>query len=144
METDRLAALPLFAPLTFDQIAQIAPHASELRVPEGGRLLLDGPFSGDLVVVETGRAQVRRAGERVAELGPGDVFGALAAAEFPTATVSALTDMTLVTFSGRDVRRVGARAPKTGALLRLSIEAHRPDFAGMAQRALGSMVAAAV
>jgi CRP-like cAMP-binding protein len=129
MEITRLAALPLFAPLTFDQIGQIAPLASELRVEQGRRLLLDGPFSADLIVIETGRAQVRFAGERLAELGPGDVFGNLAAAEFPTATVSALTDMTLVTFSGRDVKRVGARAPKTGRLLRLSIDAHRPMMA---------------
>ena len=125
MEITRLAALPLFAPLTFDQIGQLAPHAAEMHVPRGARLLLNGPFSADLILIEEGRAQVRFAGERLAELGPGDIFGELAA-DHPTATVSALTDMTLVTFSGSDVRRVDSRAPRTGALLRLSIESHRP------------------
>lgn len=119
MEILRLASLTHMHPLDMRQLADIAPHASELTVPAGQRLLLDGPFAHELVLVGGGRGRVRCAGEAVAELGPGDVFGALAPQRttYPTATVTAISDLSLVMFSTRDVRLLRERAPEAMAAL---------------------------
>ena len=119
MEILRLAALSQLHPLSMQQLAELAPHASELTARAGQRLLLDGSFAQELVLVAAGRGRVRCAGEPVAELGPGDVFGALAAQRsvYPTATVSALTDMRLVMFASRDMRLLRQTVPATVAAL---------------------------
>jgi CRP-like cAMP-binding protein len=119
MEILRLASLTHLHPLSMSQLAEIAPYASELTVSAGHRLLLDGPFAQELVLVGAGRGRVRCAGEAVAELGPGDVFGALAARRtvYPTATVTAIDDLRLVMFSTRDIRRLRVAMPETVAAL---------------------------
>jgi len=119
MEILRLASLTHLHPLDMRQLADIAPYASELTVPAGHRLLLDGPFAQELVLVGAGRGRVRCAGEAVAELGPGDVFGALAPPRttYPTATVTAISDLRLVMFSARDIRLLREAVPETVAAL---------------------------
>jgi len=119
MEILRLASLTHLHPLNVRQLADIAPHASELTVPAGHRLLLDGPFAHELVLVGAGRGRVRCAGEAVAELGAGDVFGALAPQHttYPTATVTAISDLRLVMFSTRDIRLLRRCAPEAMAAL---------------------------
>ncbi len=132
MEIARLAALPLFAALDFEQAGRLAPYAAELLVPRGGRLLLDGPFGSDLIVIEAGRAQVRFAGEPVAELGPDDFFGALGVVHpaWPTATVTALSDMTLVSFGVAELRRLRRESPETLAMLLDAMDAGRLRLRG--------------
>ncbi len=120
MEILRLASLMRPYALGARELGALAPFASERAVPAGHRLLLDGPFAQELVLVGAGRGRVRCAGEVVAELGPGDAFGALAPrrAPYPTATVTATRDLWLVMFSARDLRRLRASAPAaTDALL---------------------------
>jgi CRP-like cAMP-binding protein len=115
MEILHLASLTHLHPLSMQQLAELAPYASELTVRAGHRLLLDGPFAQELVLVGRGRGRVRCAGEAVAELGPGDVFGALAPqrASYPTATVTAVTELRLVMFSRRDIRLLRETVPDT-------------------------------
>jgi CRP-like cAMP-binding protein len=119
MEILRLASLTHLRPLSMQQLTEIAPHASELTVRAGHRLLLDGPFARELVLVAAGRGRVRCAGEAVAELGAGDVFGALAPKRttYPTATVTAISDLRLVMFSSRDIRLLRETVPDTVAAL---------------------------
>lgn len=114
-----LAALRHLLALDIPQVAEIAPYASERIVQAGHRVLLDGPFNQALVLVGGGRGRVRCAGEAVAELGPGDVFGALAPqrTSYPTATVTAIGDLRLVMFSTRDIRLLREAAPATAEAL---------------------------
>jgi len=113
MEIFRLAALTYLESMSLNELTVIAPYAAETSIPAGRRVLLDGPFAQDLVLVVGGRGSVRCAGETVAELGPGDVFGALAPsrAAYPMATVTALGVLRLITFSTHDVRRLRRTAP---------------------------------
>jgi len=115
MEIFRLAALTYLESLSLNELTVIAPYAAEISIPAGRRVLLDGPFAQELALVVGGRGSVRCAGETVAELGPGDVFGTLAPprAAYPTATVTALSAMRLITFSTRDVRHLRRAAPDT-------------------------------
>jgi len=96
-----------------------AEHGSELRVTAGRRLLLDGSFSQALVLIAAGLGRVRCAGETVAELGPGELFGQLAPRRQPydTATVTAISDLTLIAFSSRQVELMSRLEPETIAEL---------------------------
>ncbi len=113
MEVLRLAALTHLGSLHVRELSAIAPYAAEVSIPAGRRVLLDGPFAQDLVLVVGGRGSVRCAGETVAEVGPGDVFGTLAPPRtaYPMATVTALGVLRLVTFSTHDVRVLRRTAP---------------------------------
>jgi hypothetical protein len=57
MEILRLASMMHLRPLNMGQLAEIAPYASELTVRAGHRLLLDGPFAQELVLVGDGLAR---------------------------------------------------------------------------------------
>lgn len=96
-----------------------AEHGTELHVTAGSRLLLDGPFPQPLVLITAGRGRVRCAGETIAELGPGDLFGELAPRRhyYATATVTAVSNMTLIAFSSRQVELMGQIEPATVASL---------------------------
>ncbi len=115
MEILRFASLTQLSPLSNEQLAQIAPHAAERAVRAGRRLLHDGPFAQQLVLIAAGRGLVRCAGETVGELGPGDVFGALAPGGSPyeTATVTALSELRLIVLSERGIRMLRSIAPAT-------------------------------
>jgi CRP-like cAMP-binding protein len=119
MEILPLASLSHLHPMSMQQLAAVAPYASKLTVRAGHRLLLDGPFAQELVLVSAGRGRVRCAGEAVADLRPGDVFGSLAPqrAAYAAATVSAISDLHLVMFSSRDIRMLRQTAPDTVAAL---------------------------
>ena len=119
MDTSRFASLPQLHPLSHEQLEQIAPHARERVVPVGRRLLLDGPFAEELVLIAGGRGLVRCAGETVAEIGPGDAFGGLAPerSTYATATVTALTELRLVVISARALRGLRQAEPQTAAAL---------------------------
>jgi|GEM_PF-1413974 len=115
MEILRFASLPQLSPLSHEQLAQIAPYANEHVVRAGRRLLLDGPFAQELVLIAAGRGLVRCAGEASGELGPGHVFGELAPERpvYETATVTSLTEMRLVVLSARSMRILRCAAPDT-------------------------------
>jgi CRP-like cAMP-binding protein len=119
METLRLAALTHLHALDFDELALLAPAAEELWVAAGRRMLLGGPLHHELVLIGSGVGLVRCAGETVAELGPGDVFGELSDRRpaYVTATVFAATALQLVVFSTRALRLVRAQAPEAVATL---------------------------
>ena len=115
MEILRLASLTHLGSLSMRELAAIAPYAAEISIPAGRRMLLDGPFAQELVLVAAGRGSVRCAGESLGEIGPGDVFGPLTPrrSAYPTATVAAHSALRLVTFSTRDVRHLRRTAPAT-------------------------------
>ncbi len=119
MDILRLASLTYLQPLSLRELAAIAPAAEEISIPAGGRMLLDGPLHQELVLVAAGRGSVRCAGETIAELGPGDAFGPLAAprAAYPTARITAHTALRLVAFSTHEVRYLRRTAPEALAAL---------------------------
>ena len=147
MEILRLASLTHLGSLSMRELAAIAPYATEVSIPAGRRMLLDGPFAQELVLVAAGRGSVRCAGETFGELGPGDVFGTLASRRttYPTATVAALSALRLITFSTRDVRRLRRTAPATlDALLAACAQAPHQHAKDRAPAAVPAAATAAV
>src|ERR1700730_16702028 len=115
-----LERFPVFAALGEEARQLGAARADEVDVPVGEPLIREGDFGYQFFAIVEGRAEVRRDGQLVGELGPGDVFGevALLITGRRVASVTALTPMRLVVLFEHQVLRLERRVPVLGKLLR--------------------------
>jgi CRP/FNR family transcriptional regulator, cyclic AMP receptor protein len=123
VDSERLKNLPLFAELDDAERADVAACARELTVEAGMTLTTEGAHAYELFVIESGEAEVRRAGELIRSLGPGDAFGeiGLLATGTRTASIVATTPMKLVAIFAREFKRLEARMPQIAEDLRASM-----------------------
>jgi CRP-like cAMP-binding protein len=108
-----LKRAPLFAQCSRRELAQIALLSAELNLPAGRKLMTEGEPGKEFIVLVEGRAEVRRKGRRVRELSDGDFLGEIAlVADVPrTATVTALTPVTVLLVTARDFRTLLREVP---------------------------------
>ncbi len=108
MDPDHLKTIPLFSSLSDKALRTVAVFATETSVSAGKRLVHEGDYSYDLIVIDEGTADVVKDGEVVASLGPGEVFGEIGMLEGSkrTADVVATSPMRLITLSKWDLRRI--------------------------------------
>ena len=108
MDPDRLKTLPLFSSLSDKALDTVSVFASETSVSAGKLLVHEGDYSYDLIVIETGTADVIKGGEVIGSLGPGDVFGEMGmlSGGKRTADVIATSSMSLITLSKWDLKRI--------------------------------------
>jgi CRP-like cAMP-binding protein len=113
VDPQRLKNIAVFAHLDDEQLAHIAALAAEVSVPAGKELVREGDYSYDVLAIEEGSASVERDGDRIADLGPGDVVGEMGVLERSqrNATVVATSPMRLVTLTSWDIRRLRKTAP---------------------------------
>ena len=130
MDPARLKKIPVFADLSDEEREHIAALAAEVSVPSGKELVREGDYSYDVLAIEEGTARVERDGDRLADLGPGDVVGEMGVLERSqrNATVVATSPMLLVTLTSWDIRRLTKTAPKAVDHLR-EVVAQRRDQA---------------
>ena len=114
MNMRRLAELPLFQGLAEDALRAVASAVTEESVEAGRVLVREGDFSQDLTIIDEGSARVEHAGQELATLNPGDVYGeaGLMHKEQRNATVVAVSDMRLVHLTKFDVNRLRGTAPQ--------------------------------
>lgn len=74
----QLAAMPLFAGLTPDQLDEVAGTVLDRRVKPGKAVIKAGNWGHELVLVLEGEVDVLRDGQVVATLGPGNHVGEIA------------------------------------------------------------------
>jgi cAMP-dependent protein kinase regulator/CRP/FNR family cyclic AMP-dependent transcriptional regulator/cGMP-dependent protein kinase 2 len=110
MDSDRLKAIPLFSSLSEKALDTLSVFSSETSVSAGKRLVHEGDYSYDLIVIESGTADVIKEGEVIGSLGPGDVFGEIGmlSGAKRTADVVATSRMNLVTLSKWDLKRISS------------------------------------
>jgi CRP-like cAMP-binding protein len=115
-----LERFPLFAALGEEERELVAAAAEEVEMPVGEHLTREGDFGYQFFAIVEGPAEVRRDGQLVGELGPGDVFGevALLITGRRVASVTALTPMRLVVLFQHEFHRLERRVPALGKLLR--------------------------
>src|SRR5215471_8914880 len=108
MDTDHLKTIPLFSSLSDKALNTVSVFATETSVSTGKRLVHEGDYSYDLIVIESGTADVIKGGEVIGSLGPGDVFGEIGmlSGGRRTADVVATSPMRLITLSKWDLRRI--------------------------------------
>jgi len=108
MDPDHLKTIPLFSSLSDKALETVSVFASETSVSAGKRLVHEGDYSYDLIVIETGTADVIKGGEVIGSLGPGDVFGEMGmlSGAKRSADVVATSPMHLITLSKWDLKRI--------------------------------------
>ena len=127
MDATRLKSIGLFEEVGDEELAEIAPFATEVSVEEGRELVREGDFSYEFMAIEEGEAEVTRGGEHVADLGPGDFFGEMGLLEktLRNATVTAKTPVRLITLTGWALKRVERSAPQAMERIRTVLEERR-------------------
>lgn len=114
MNTKRLQEIPLFSGLDEALVKAVSARADERSIPEGKALVRQGEYSPEMTIIDEGTAKVEIDGNEVAQLGPGDVFGeaGLLRNEMRNATVTATSDMRIITISDFDLRRIKGEHPQ--------------------------------
>jgi len=129
LDVSQLKSIPLFEEVGDEELAQIAPFATEVEVEQGRELVREGDFSYEFMAIKEGQAEVTRGGDHVADLGPGDFFGEMGLIErtLRNATVTAKTPVRLVTLTGWDLKRVERSAPQAMERIRAVLEERRQE-----------------
>jgi CRP-like cAMP-binding protein len=127
MDTDHLKTIPLFSSLSDKALDTVSVFASETSVSTGKRLVHEGDYSYDLIVIESGTADVIKGGEVIGSLGPGDVFGEMGmlSGGRRMADVVATSSMRLITLSKSDLRRISTEV--SDQLQALIEQRQKPD-----------------
>ena len=113
MDASQLKRIPLFSGASEEELKQVAAFAQSKEVPEGEVVVSEGGFSGELLAIEDGTAEVTRDGDHIADLGPGDVFGEAGMLDdsMRSATVTATSRMRLISLGHFEVQRLKKDAP---------------------------------
>ncbi|USI74988.1 cyclic nucleotide-binding domain-containing protein [Sphingomonas morindae] len=123
-----LRELPLFATLSTEQLAQLAPALIPAHLEPGAPLFERGSHGESIYIVRTGVLDVRRpgeAGERsIGRLGPGEYIGevSMMTGEPRHVTVAALTAVDYVELPCAGLRRLLAEDPRLGEALERAVK----------------------
>jgi len=113
LDATQLKRIPLFSDASDDELRRVAIFAESREAPEGQVVVEEGGFSRELLAIEEGTAEVSREGEKIADLGPGDIFGeaGMLDDEMRSATVTATSRMKLISLRHFEVQRLKKDAP---------------------------------
>jgi CRP-like cAMP-binding protein len=116
---EELAAIPIFASLSGDDLRTLAPWFAVQEAGEGVCLTGEGAPGYSFYVLSEGTAAVTIGGAQVSTLGPGDVFGeaAILGDGRRTATVTATSPSRLFVLFGTEFRTLQQKLPQTGAAI---------------------------
>ncbi len=124
MDTTQLKRIPLFSDASDDELKQVAAFATAREEDEGTEVISEGSFSRELLAIEDGTAEVSRDGEKVAELGKGDIFGeaGMLDDDMRSATVVATSRLKLISMGHFEVKRLKKDAPGVYANIEKLVE----------------------
>jgi CRP/FNR family transcriptional regulator, cyclic AMP receptor protein len=122
----RVAPISALSECSDGELDAVARVASELEFDAGETLMSEGDFGHSLFLVESGSADVLVHGEKVREVGPGEVLGEVAVLSSGrrTASVVATSPIRAIALFKRDVWHLERDAPETAQRLRAAIEGH--------------------
>jgi CRP/FNR family transcriptional regulator, cyclic AMP receptor protein len=114
LDATQLKRIPLFADASDEELSKVAAFAQSKEVDEGTVVVAEGGFSRELLAIEEGTAEVSRDGEKIADLGPGDIFGeaGMLDDEMRSATVTATSRLKLISMGHFEVKRLKKDAPE--------------------------------
>jgi len=123
-----LKSIPVFAGLDRTELQRVADCAEELEVQPGDQLLREGSYAFEFFALTRGSAAVVCDGAQVASLGPGDVFGELAALSHGqrVASVVATAPGTVLFIRAQDFRHFAEEMPVLGNRIRVLVQERQP------------------
>jgi cAMP-dependent protein kinase regulator len=124
MEPSQLKRIPLFADASDEELKKVAAFAEIKEVGDGTEVIGEGEFSRALLAIEDGTAEVTKDGEKVADLGPGDVFGeaGMLDDDVRSASVTATSPLKLISMGHFEVKRLKKDAPDVYAKIETLVE----------------------
>lgn len=95
---ERIRELPRFRGLSTAEMNRIASAGTVVTVPARWSMILEGTPPDEAYLILDGQVAVRRHGEEIARLNPGDIVGEISLHEhrLRTATVTAVTPLELL------------------------------------------------
>jgi CRP/FNR family transcriptional regulator, cyclic AMP receptor protein len=113
LDVSQLKRIPLFSDAADEELRRVAVFAESKEVPKGEVVIEEGGFSNELLAIEDGKAEVSRGGEKIADLGRGDVFGEAGMLDdsMRSATVTAKSRLKLISLRHFEVKRLKKDAP---------------------------------
>jgi CRP-like cAMP-binding protein len=129
LDVSQLKRAPLFADVPDDSLAKIAPFTNVDEFVDGNVVIKEGGYSNDFYVILEGTAQVERAGEKIADLGPGDVFGeqGLLEKDVRSASVKATGDLRVIKIEHWELSRMRKSMPEVVEQLQQKVEERTSD-----------------
>jgi CRP-like cAMP-binding protein len=126
VDRSRVAPISVLSGCPDEELDAVARVASEREFAAGESLMSEGDFGHSLFLVESGSADVLVEGEKVREVGPGEVLGEVAvlASGRRTASVVATSEVQVIAFFKPDVWRLERDAPEAARRLRAAMEEH--------------------
>ena len=112
-------AASFFDAFTPVEIAQITAAGRRVTLPQGWSPIWELTGADKAYILLSGTVSVRRHGEEIAQLGPGDIMGeaAIVRHSLRTASVVALTPLELIHLTSEAVRRLSDELPSFRAAL---------------------------
>ena len=123
MDVSLLKTIPLFADVPDDKLRKIAPFAETDEFADGQVVVKEGGYSNHFFAIEEGTAKVERAGEHLADLEPGDVFGeqGLLEKQERSATVIATSRLRVIKIEHWELSRMRKTMPEVVEELRRKV-----------------------
>jgi CRP-like cAMP-binding protein len=124
LDVAQLKRVPLFADVPDESLAKIAPFTNVDEFVDGNVVIKEGSYSNHFYVIVEGNAKVEREGEKIADLGPGDVFGeqGLLQKDVRSASVIATDDLRVIKIEHWELSRMRKSMPEVVEQLQQAAE----------------------
>jgi CRP/FNR family transcriptional regulator, cyclic AMP receptor protein len=130
MDATQLKRIPIFQDVPDEDLRVVTTFASSDEVAEGTQIVKEGDYANHFMAIEDGTAEVTRDGQKVGELGPGDIFGEIGLLEKEKrgATVTATSRVRLIKIERWELQRLKKVLPAVYAKIeQLAAERRGPD-----------------
>ena len=115
--------------LTPEDAERVVARGEPREVPAGGKLIEQWDASQDFFLIREGTVEVLVDGEKVAEMGPGEFFGEIAALDWGAgfgypriAEVVATTPLSLLVYPDGQLQELAADFPAVERVIRAAVE----------------------
>jgi CRP/FNR family transcriptional regulator, cyclic AMP receptor protein len=124
VDVSQLKRIPLFQEVPDEKLRQVSTFAVSEEHPEGSVVVKEGGYSNHFYAIEDGTAKVERDGQKLADLGPGDVFGeqGLLEKQERSATVTATSPLKVIKIEHWELDRMKRSMPEVVDQLRARVE----------------------
>jgi len=124
VEPSQLKRFSLFEDVDESKLNKIAPFTMLVEFPEGKTIIQEGGYSNDFYAIDEGTVSVERAGEKIADLGPGDIFGeqGLLEKQERSASVVATSPVRALKIEHWELPRMRKSMPEVVSQLRKTVE----------------------